>query len=444
MLRPISASAVLRQLSPRKTIGTAYYQNHRLNSVRDESPFRQRVNSVKRKQGEGPSYAEIMSKGKTPVNNDEETRKKLDAVTLELGTVGSLCDKITGEISKLEDNPIVAGILNDMNKAIKGLCNVQETLVKEKVANLSAPDSVTETIPVTAAVAMPPSGNVETGGMISLGNVAKKPRRTAAQLFPENRQAEDREQQPDPEDIELKKFRDAVKSAENSILIFNLDMGRVPIMNRDMIQKKATLALTSMAAKLENKNSVVPSEDTVAAIDDVLSIVKGMEFFGKKTKSYNNSRDPNSGLFCTVPVKYEFHDKEDRIAAENLLREKCGVNCTTPYPTVLRECIKQVVDKVKSDYPASQVKVFVDCNNASLKVSRRFKNASADTDNTDNRWEPYGNQIPLPKLALNVEIRKVPDNFKMEFLPPGPDKGMKGSPVKVNAMEITQEGEAQT
>jgi hypothetical protein len=341
---------------------------------------------------------------------DEETCKKLDDVSLQLGTVGSLCEKVTGAISKLEDNPIVAGILNDLNKAIRGLCNVHETLVKEKVANLSvAPTVATETCPQVTG-----NPSLDSGGMVSLGNIAKKPRQAAARLFQEDRLAVDQEQQLDPADLEMKNFRKAIKSAENSILVFNLDMGRVPIMNRDMIQKKATLALTTMAAKPEaGNNTVVPSEDTVAAIDDVLSIVKGMEFFGKKTKSYSNSRDPNSGLFCTVPVKYEFHDKEDRIAAENLLRDKCGVNCTTPYPTVLRECIKQVVEKVKSDYLASQVKVLVDCNNASLKVSRRMKST-----NSENKWEPYGNPIPLPKLALNIELRKVPENFKMEFLPP--------------------------
>jgi hypothetical protein len=151
-------------------------------------------------------------------------------------------------------------------------------------------------------------------------------------------------------------------------------MGRVSIMNRDTIKNRATFALTTMAAKLEEGNNTsIPKEDTVSAIDDVLSICTGMEFFGRKTKTYVNARYPLIKKFCTLPVKYEFLDRDDRISAENVLKEKCGISCTTPYLAVLKECIKQVVDKVKSDYPSNQVKVNIDCNTFSLRVSRREK-----------------------------------------------------------------------
>jgi hypothetical protein len=56
------------------------------------------------------------------------------------------------------------------------------------------------------------------------------------------------------EDPVVKKFKEAIKDAERSTLIFNLDMGKVPIMNRETMNRKATLALTSMAARKEKKN----------------------------------------------------------------------------------------------------------------------------------------------------------------------------------------------
>jgi hypothetical protein len=440
MLRPKSASAVLRQLSPRKTIGTSYYNNSRTNSFRDESPFKARVNSVKRKPDEAVSYAEMTGRGFKPNIDDENERKKLDEVSLELGKVGSLCEKMSGDIGKIEDNPLMAGILNDMSKAIHGLCKIQGELVKGKIAKLSPP---TVTIAGNSMSSEQTGAGNGTGtGMVSLGNIAKKLRPTGHNLFPEpaarkESVAEQSMQQLDPAELELNQFRDAVKSAENSILVFNLDMGRVPIMNRDTIQTRATLALTTMAAKLEEGNkTTIPCEDTVAAIDDVLSIVKSVEFFGKKTKTYTNNRDPLSNSFCTVPVKYEFNDKDDRISAETLLRDKCGIHSTTPYPTVLKECIRQVVEKVKRDYPNSQVKVTVDTKNPSLRVSHRIKKTEGI-----NKWESFNNTIPLPKLALNVNLRKVPENFTMEYLPPGVDKGIGGSPVKVNSMEISPGGE---
>ena len=73
-------------------------------------------------------------------------------------------------------------------------------------------------------------------------------------------------------------------------------MGRVPIMNHETISKKATLALVSLAAKCEGKLSSAPSEESVAAIDDVLSMTTGMSFFGNATKSYT----PNSIPCCRM------------------------------------------------------------------------------------------------------------------------------------------------
>jgi hypothetical protein len=87
-------------------------------------------------------------------------------------------------------------------------------------------------------------------------------------------------------------------------------MGRVPTINVDNMSRKATLALTNMAAKVENKNSSVPSEETIGIIDDVLGASSGIKFYGTTTKTYKNSRDELSGSFCTVPVRYEFKEKK--------------------------------------------------------------------------------------------------------------------------------------
>jgi exonuclease III len=84
-------------------------------------------------------------------------------------------------------------------------------------------------------------------------------------------------------------------------------MGKVPLLNKETMSKRATLALTAMAAAKEERN--FPSPEAVEAIDDVLSITKKMEFFGNTTKSYKHPTDPKSGAFCTVPVCYEFRDR---------------------------------------------------------------------------------------------------------------------------------------
>ena len=184
-------------------------------------------------------------------------------------------------------------------------------------------------------------------------------------------------------------------------------MGKVPIMNKETMSKKSTLSLMSMAAKTEGKDSSTPSEDAVAAIDDVLSMVKGMQFFGNTTKTYRGKGDPESGSYCTVPVKYDFRDKDTRFRAEQVLRDTCKDKCSTPYPVVLRECIKKVINHVKADFPDNFIRVQVDANNMALRLARRPKESS--------EWTYYKHDIGLPVDVLDVTSRKSPPHADLHL-----------------------------
>jgi hypothetical protein len=198
-------------------------------------------------------------------------------------------------------------------------------------------------------------------------------------------------------------------------------------MNQETMSNRATLALTAMAAATEERQTGIPTEDTIAGIDDVLSVVRNVEFFGRKTKTYINPKDDKSGSYCTVPVRYEFSNKEERFEAEKYLKDKCGIHCSTPYPIILRESIRQVSDKVHKDFPGHHVKVSVDTGKFCLRVAKR---APSDTDK-QNKWEYFERSIPLPEAVLNVDARKVPEGFKVIYVTSGPDKGLAGSPVKL-------------
>jgi len=224
-----------------------------------------------------------------------------------------------------------------------------------------------------------------------------------------------------PEEAINRKFTDAIRDAERSTLCFNLDMGKVPIMNKQTISEKASLALTRMEAAKEGKGKVVPGQDSVAAIDDVTSMVTNMEFFGSTTKQYKGK---DATGFCTVPVKYQFKDKDVRAYAEKTLRDRCGVKCATPYPTIIRECIKQVVDHVRISHPEDFVRVNVVAKEFSLKVSRR-------PPGKDLRWVDYPDLLRLPNEALDVSAKKVPEGLRMFSLPTEPNEEMLfGSPAR--------------
>jgi hypothetical protein len=151
-------------------------------------------------------------------------------------------------------------------------------------------------------------------------------------------------------------------------------MGNVPLMNKHTISDKASLALTKMAAEVEGKHRNVPSPDIIAELDDVPSLVTNMEFYGTSTSEYK------------------------------------GKGATGFYPAIVRECIKQVVDCVRSNHPNDFVKVSVVPKEFSLKVARR-------PPGKDLKWVEYPDLLRLPNEALDVTAKKVPAGLRMFFLP---------------------------
>jgi hypothetical protein len=160
--------------------------------------------------------------------------------------------------------------------------------------------------------------------------------------------------QPSPEEVKKKKFTQTVKDAEKSLLVFGLDLGKVQIMNTGTIARHVTQDVVRKAAAVEKKQDGRPTEDTVTLLDDTLSMVTGMDFFGKVTKPYQNKRDVNdvqNGKFCTLPVKLNFKSKEAKSHAESVLRKNCGIVGSTPYPQKLRKLIGKTIADNKTRYP---------------------------------------------------------------------------------------------
>jgi hypothetical protein len=197
-------------------------------------------------------------------------------------------------------------------------------------------------------------------------------------------------------------------------------MGRIQVMNKDTMSKRATLALSAMAAKTECKPgkspSSVPSVESVEALDDVLSMVENMELYGNETKTYKHPSDKLSGAFCTVPVRYEFSTPAIKFKAEKTLRKVCGAQCTTPYPVGVRECIKQIVTVVKNRYPDNFVRVTVDTKNMVFKVARK-----PPKDAPVSKWQYRDEHVLIPAMALDLTLKKVPLNFKLD-IPATPQK----------------------
>ncbi len=406
---PKKLNDVLRVVSPRKLAGTSYHSSIRFNALRGSSRSTSRSSRPRSISAKRPLFPESSTLlNDTSQQNDANTpekytieidAEKLDYLKIELVKVASCCDKINTDIEQSPFSAELKGILGDMIQVVRTIGTIQgnmlptKPLPKPSFANMSYAS-------ITARV---PSHNPP----------AKKPKRSekpSESLEMDTGTTDDHtddENDSKKEDEKYYRFKDAVKQAEKATLIFNLDLGKYPIMNQDTMSTRASLALSQMAAKKENANTSIPSEAAREAIDDALGMAKGISFYGKQTKTYRNKTDTeNSGAFCTLPVRYDFKDRNTRSTVENTLRQHCGIKCSTPYPLVLRECMKKTVEQVKREFPGAAVRVNVDAHNFCLKVSKKMPGEA--------HYEFLRKHLPLPTEALEISAIKIPENFSFE------------------------------
>jgi hypothetical protein len=420
--RPFSASDVLRNVSPRKSIGGTFLTVNKFAHLRSASPSpdpgpegRNRIGSVSQKRknsddGNGPTYANMVcntgaGSGTEHVSVPAPTYSVQadEKSVMEIIKVKSITEKVDKEISEANADGTVLSILKSINDAVALLCNA---VLKPGQPGAAPPQSAAQAgVTMVSLGAIPKKQRVvESGAKSGSGSGSQAIRLNG--FVPQGKQKTNAATVP-PVPPEEQSFRDAVKYAEKSTLVFNLNMGSVPILNTDTMSKRATLALTSMAAVAEGNSADKPSKDTIAMIDDVMSVSTGIHFYGSSTKSYKHPNDTQSGLFCTVPVRYEFNDKDTRINAEQILRTKCNAKCATPYPPILRECIRRVINDAKKDFPDNLIKVMVDPTKLALKVARR------PNKDDSKKWIYALEDIPLPKEVLDVRSRRIPDGLNV-------------------------------
>jgi len=198
-------------------------------------------------------------------------------------------------------------------------------------------------------------------------------------------------------------FVKAVKDAERSILVFNLDLGQQPSMNTATISSKVTLCLVNTLDRKEKRPT--PSQESKDFVDDILSMVVRMEFFGSKTSPCKNPADKTlNGKFYTVPVKFMFKDRKSAQTAADILRDFMGINSTTPYHRSLRAAMNKVIAKAKVENPGYQAKTNLDLNGKSLKCFIR------PDVKPPGRWAPYGDNTPLSYADMDPSSSFVKDN----------------------------------
>jgi len=186
---------------------------------------------------------------------------------------------------------------------------------------------------------------------------------------------------PCPADVEKAKVKKVLREAERRVIAFELDLGSAPIMNKTTISKNVTLDLQRRVHS-GNHDWAVDSASTV--VDDILSCAQ-LEFLGSGTRKYYNNRNNNddrNNKMCTVPVRFDFRTKEQRIRAENALKKICKVRTSVPYPKKLREALSELVEQGKKACPGKFIMTKVDVDNLSVSAFVRGEKGWTDLNLT--------------------------------------------------------------
>jgi hypothetical protein len=415
-----SADHQSRSHSPRITHSLAI--QGKLKYIRDRS------NSVKRKQ-----TSQGNNTGKVPRVESGDC-PHLKVIEQNKGTFS----KILSDLSDYSGNdPLLCNSIRDLSIGMNGINDILGILLAERLIPGTSPEPIViddqpeETQGASATQFSFPPGNLSNNprkplNQQPLGNtsawltaVSKNKARHTTQgqtqvLQRKNqvsdigtdKETSDLHGKPKPTKEEL--FHKSVKDAERSLLIFNLDLGQRPTMNPSTISGKVTLSLLNKMAAKEGSSS--HSQEAKDFIDDILSQVVKMEFFGSKTipcKSSNNSQD--NAKFYTIPVKLMFKDRKAAQTAADLLRDYLGLNSTTPYHKNLRAAMNRTISSVKQSYPGYQVKTNLDLHGRSLKCFIR-----KDIKPPGN-WAPHGDNIPLSYADMDTSntfakepVRQIP------------------------------------
>jgi hypothetical protein len=187
--------------------------------------------------------------------------------------------------------------------------------------------------------------------------------------------------------------KQVLRDAEKKTVLFNLDLGKNPIMNKDSISRKVTESLVSSVRSGLHDYHIGDAE---TVLDDILSCSK-LEFLGNTTKLFFNNRnatDSRNNKMYTVPVRMDFKDRDTRFNAEIMLRKVCNVNCSVPYPKKMRALLGEVVRQGKALQPDCFIRTRVNVEN--LTVEAHAKTASG--------WLDLGIKREIPTSILDSSV----------------------------------------
>ena len=202
-----------------------------------------------------------------------------------------------------------------------------------------------------------------------------------------------------------KMLSDALAAAERTAIIFDADLGTASVGTRTGLPTPFPQRLELRLLPLRRRPRVprrkslrLPPKPSGFA-DDALSCASNMSFLGQATKQYTNSRDasdPRNGSFFTMPIKFEFPDKNSRIHFERTLREKCKLKAAMSLPLGIRKEADKCRNLAKEKFPGEIVMIRAESDGLQFAVFHK--------KDGDVKWIRSPDSYPIPVSAV------LPDN----------------------------------
>jgi hypothetical protein len=209
-------------------------------------------------------------------------------------------------------------------------------------------------------------------------------------------------------------FATAIWNAEKSVVIYNLNLGQAPLLNPATISAKVTTALIQAAATNINNNDNSAAGEMV---NDLISQVKGMDFFGKGTKPCKDPKNASiNNSYYTIPIKLTFSNKQVSKHVNEILRQKYKVSTSIPYHRTLKKAMPLAHEKISKQNPGKQVLISLDAPKKCLKPFTRSPPTGGDRS-VDSSWTSAGNPIQLPLDALNPKLKEISSEFSLPASP---------------------------
>jgi hypothetical protein len=167
-----------------------------------------------------------------------------------------------------------------------------------------------------------------------------------------------------------KELREALEAAEKTAVMFEADLGTLPMANRERLGHQFSAGIRAAAMKKAEGGGRDPAE-AVRLVADAVSCVTDIAFLGQATKKFENKfnkTDERIGKFCTMPVKLTFPDRSSRIHFERVMRSECDLRASMSLPEQVRIVQGDFNRKMREKYPDTPISIRVNAERLLLEV----------------------------------------------------------------------------